>query len=84
MNVAELITWLQTQDQEAIVQVLVHSSGTGYYDQGGNVMVQDFTPDGEWGVYDHYEYTDFRDNQFVKPDAPYYNKRYLQFGTKDN
>lgn len=80
MNVAELITWLQTQDQEAIVQVLVHFSSSGYYDQGGNVQIEDFASVDGW----HYEYTDFRGNQYVKPDAPYYNKRYLQIGTKDN
>lgn len=84
MNVAELITWLQTQDQEAIVQVLVHSSGTNHCEQGGTVSVEDFTLAGDWGVPYHYEYTDFRGNQYTKPDAPYYNKRYLQIGTKDN
>lgn len=41
---------VHTQEQEAIVDVLVHSRG----------------------------------NQYVKDDAHYYNKRYLQLGTKDN
>lgn len=36
MNVRELIEWLQTQPQEAIVEVLQHTSVSGYYDQGGN------------------------------------------------
>lgn len=43
MNVAELIQWLQTQDQTATVEVLSHKSGSGYYDQGGWCNVEDFT-----------------------------------------
>lgn len=45
MNVAELIEWLKTQDQRAIVEVIRHTSGTGYYDQGGNVSVVEFSPE---------------------------------------
>ena len=85
MIVAEFIEWLKTQDQGAIVEVLVHSSGTGYYDQGGNVTTEEFDPSQTY--YDcskYHEYTDFRSNQFVKEDHPCYNKRFLQLGTKDN
>ena len=85
MIVAEFIEWLQTQDQEAVVEVLYHTSGTGYYDQGGNVTTQDFDPtDLMWGCSKSFDYVDFRNNQFVKEDHPYYNKRILQLGTKDN
>lgn len=42
MNVAELIEWLQKQDQTATVEVLSHNSGSGYYDQGGWCTVKDF------------------------------------------
>jgi hypothetical protein len=35
MKVSEFIEWLKTQDQDATVEVVVHESGTGYYDQGG-------------------------------------------------
>lgn len=35
MNVAEMIEWLKTQPQDARVEVLSHSRGSGYYDQGG-------------------------------------------------
>lgn len=80
MLVKEFIKWLETQDQEAIVEVIVHSSGSGYYDQGGTVTTEEFTD----SPYAHYEYTDFRGNQCVKDDAHYYNKRYLQIGSKDN
>ena len=80
MLVKDFIKWLETQDQEATVEVLHHSSGTSYYDQGGNVSTKEFTD----SPYAHYEYTDFRGNQYVKDDAHYYNKRCLQLGTKDN
>lgn len=39
MIVNELVAWLLTQDQGAIVEVLEHKCGTGYYDQGGNTRI---------------------------------------------
>lgn len=85
MIVADFIKWLETQDQGAIVEVLVHSSGTGYYDQGGNVSIEEFDPtDESYGCSRHFEYTDFTNNQFVKEDNPCHNKRFLQLGTKEN
>lgn len=44
MDVKSFIEWLQTLPQDAIVQVIHHSSGTGYYDQGGNIDIRDFVP----------------------------------------
>ena len=43
MNVASLIEWLQTLPQDAKVQTLEHHGGGGYYEQGGNCYVVDFT-----------------------------------------
>ena len=79
MTVAEMIEWLKTQDQEAIVQVVRHESGRGYYDQGGNTSIVDFdiTDDNLM------TYTNFRCNSTVKPDDDLYNKRYLLLGEKD-
>lgn len=66
MNVKEMISWLQTQDQEAIVQVVVHSSGRGYYDQGGNAHVENFTTNiGRYGLPTHYEYDDCCGKSFL-------------------
>lgn len=48
MNVSEFIEWLQTMPQGAKIQVLSHTSGSGYYDQGGNCKVVDFEPTGLW------------------------------------
>lgn len=78
MNVAELIEWLKTQDQGATVEVIYHTSGRGYYDQGGNVSIVDFDPA------KHADYTEMRGNPFAKPDAPYFNQRTLLLGSKDN
>jgi len=44
LTVAELIQWLQTQHQYAIVNVVAHSTGSGYYDQGGNARIVEFDP----------------------------------------
>ena len=44
MTVNELVTWLLTQDQGAIVEVLEHKTGTGYYDQGGTTHSVNFDP----------------------------------------
>lgn len=78
MKVRELIEWLSAfEDQDADVEVVSHTSGTGYYDQGGNVSVVAFEPE------KHTEYTDMRGNPFVKPDAPYYQSRTLLLGAVD-
>lgn len=81
MIVKDFIAWLQTQDQEAIVEIVNHRSGGSYYEQGGTASWDDFDKDKQW---EHWEYVDFRDNQFVKPHADYFGKRYLRIGGKDN
>lgn len=73
MTVRELIEWLNTQDQEATVQVIQHTRGRGWDDQGGNATTVNFTPDLS-------EYTDLRGNQYITPDKSYYNQRTLLLG----
>lgn len=73
MTVTEFIEWLKTQDQEAIVLCLAHESSNSYYEQGGICSEKEFIPD-------YSNYTDFRGNKNVKPDATYFNKRYLLIG----
>ncbi len=73
MKVAEFIEWLKTQDQEAIVECVVHESNGSYYEQGGTCTTEEFTEELS-------EYTDFRGNEYVKSSQPYYNKRYLLVG----
>lgn len=43
MNIKQFIEFLQTLPQDATVQVLSHSRGYGYYMQGGECTVEDFT-----------------------------------------
>jgi hypothetical protein len=73
MKVSEFIEWLKTQDQDSIVQCVVHNPSGGYYEQGGTAAVKEFTPEFS-------EYTDFRDNQFVGPNDLLFGKRYLLIG----
>lgn len=84
MKVSEFIEWLKTQDQDAIVECLVHTGGTGYYDQGGNVVVEDFTSEVLYEtVGKHFEYTNFAGNPYVRPDKAWYGKKYLLIGSRD-
>jgi hypothetical protein len=79
MKVKELVEWLSAfGDQDADVEVVRHTNGSGYYDQGGNASQVKFDP-----AY-HAEYTDMRGNQFVKPDAPHYNARTLLLGAMND
>lgn len=84
MQVSEFIEWLQTQPQDAIVEVVYHKSGCGYYDQGGNARSVGFDPsEGEYGVPRHWSYTDFRGNYWVKESEPHFGKHYLLLGGLD-
>lgn len=86
MNVKELITWLQAfPDQEAVVQVMKHDNNSGsYYCQGGTMEIIDFNPEGAYTSYNEgYEYTDFRENPFVKENCPHYNLRTLLLGERN-
>ena len=82
MNIKQFIEFLQTLPQDATVQVLSHSRGTGYYDQGGNCTVEDFTDKyvndlefasgTKWAYGEHYEFTTDSSGQM-----------YLQLGVMD-
>ena len=68
MLVSEMIDWLKTQDQDAVVQVVVKG------------VIKEFNPHvGEYYP-EHWEYTDFRANRFVKETDEEYNMRYLLLG----
>lgn len=43
-TVAEMIEWLKTQPQEATIEMLSHSKGSDYYDQGGWCTQKPFDP----------------------------------------
>lgn len=73
MNVKELIEWLKSQDQDATVRVIGVKEGD-YYTQAGVPKAVDFDPD------EYSEYTDFRENPFVKDGDPRKEKRTLTLG----
>ena len=65
-------------DQDADVEVLYHTSGTGHYDQGGNAGPVPIDP----AI--HAEYTDLRGNPHIKPSESYFNRRTLLLGSMNN
>lgn len=44
MNVKQLREWLKQFPDNTTVEVVVHTSGLGYYDQGGNATTEIFEP----------------------------------------
>lgn len=61
MNVGEFKEWLNQFDDETIVEIVYHTRGMGYYDQGGNATTVEFNPtSNEWGCTNgHYEYNQY-------------------------
>ena len=57
MRVFELIEWLQTQPQDAIVEVVMHRRGTSYYEQGGWASTQEFKAEVKTSKCDGYAYS---------------------------
>lgn len=61
MTAADLIKWLEKVPPDTVIQVIYHTSGRSYYDQGGNVEIVDFcpgeaTPENNWVTHwDYYE-----------------------------
>lgn len=75
MTVAEFIDFLKTQDQAAHVRCIEHSSGRGYYDQGGNIREVAFDPA------KHVELTDFTSPAFAG--QPYHGTKDLLIGSRE-
>jgi hypothetical protein len=92
MNVKEFREFLAQFDDDTIVECVFHSSGSGYYDQGGNAYVVEFSPDIKYLIMtgqpycanSHFDYTDFTGNPHVKPTDERYNKKYLSIGSINN
>ena len=78
MKVREMAKWLaEFEDQDADVEVVRHTSGSGFYDQGGNASLVLFDPARHAG------YTDMRGNPHVPAGALYENARTLLLGELD-
>jgi hypothetical protein len=76
MLVSEFIEWLKTQDQGAVVEVIVQSE-PALYQAYGKCVAECLDIEND----DHIEYTDFRGNGFVKKDSDCFNRRYLTLGS---
>lgn len=62
MKLKEFKEWLNQFSDDTLIEVVYHTNGHGYYDQGGNAIITEFNPDlGEWGYCGngHCEYTDY-------------------------
>lgn len=70
-TVRQLIEFLQTQDQDAVVDILVGEQ-SGFGDSFFRKNLE---------LTEDVEYTDFRGNQFVHPTSAHYNQRYLFLGS---
>ena len=75
MTVADLITFLQTQDPTAQVEVIEHTAGRGYYDQGGNAREVPFDP------VKHTNLTDYTRPTFAS--LPCYGTKVLLLGSRE-
>lgn len=80
MTVNEFIEWLKTMPQDAQVNVLCHDSYSDYCTQGGTCSEIPFIEEGDKNGNECFSFVDFSGNQFVKPDAPYYGKKFLTIG----
>lgn len=76
MNVKQMIEWLQTQPQDAIVEVVCTDTGNGYH-QDTSVSTRKFDPT------EHVELYDWTGNKYVEPGDPHYNKKVLTLGKND-
>jgi hypothetical protein len=64
-------------DQEAVIEVVVHQGGSGYYTQGGIAAAVEFNPEL------HTDYTDLRGNPRIPLRSECYGKRTLLLGEID-
>lgn len=85
MNRKQFQEWLNQFDEDTVIEIVYHTDGHGYYDQGGNATTQLFDVDGfceDPKLYDNgqWEYTDLTNNYFVKEGHPYFGKKTLLIG----
>lgn len=91
MNRIEFQEWLNRFDEDTVIECVMHTSGHGYYDQGGNATTKVFNPDMLFGSESkihacgnqHFDYSDFTTNQFVREGQPHFGKKILLIGGYD-
>jgi hypothetical protein len=77
-TIKELKEWLNRFPEDTIIEVGIQERAGNYEAYGAVKFESPKLEDNDSGK--GWEFTDFRNNQFVKEDAPYYRKCYLKFG----
>ena len=77
-TVKDLKKWLERFPEDTLVEFGVQETATGYESYGPVNFVSPKLEDSDNG--DSWEFMDFKNNRFVKPDSEYYKKAYLQLG----
>jgi hypothetical protein len=77
-TIKEFKKWLEQFPEDTIVEVAIQESPSGW-ESCGPVRFQEFEiPTEMWG--DGFDFLDFRNSKFSKPDDPYFGKCFLELG----
>lgn len=79
MNRKEFQEWLEQFPEETIIEVMVQEEAYDYQSYGVSRAVT-FSSEEKF-EFEHFEFIDFVDNQFIKEDSPLYNKKILTLGS---
>ena len=77
-TVKELREWLKRFPDDTEVEFAVQAPSRGYESYGPVNFISPELDDSNGG--DGWEFSDFRNNQFVKPSDPMFGKTYLNIG----
>ena len=80
VTVADFRKWLEQFPDDAEVLVAVQQEASGYQSFGEVKFEEPELSGHDLGK--GWEYTDFNGNQFVKPDAHHFGKRFLYIGER--
>jgi len=74
----DLQEWLNRFPEDTIIEFGIQQEAGGYQSYGSVEFETPILEDSDIG--DGWEFSDFRNNQFVKPDAKHFGKCYLRIG----
>ena len=77
-TIKEFKEWLNRFPEDTIVEVGIQQKAGNYEAYGAVEFVSPKLEESDYG--DGWEFTDFRNNQFVKEDSPRFGKCYLSLG----
>jgi hypothetical protein len=76
----EFIEWLNRFPDETIIEVGIQGTSGNYESYGWLNFVSPILTDSDVG--DGWEFSDFKNNKFVKETDEYYNKSFLRLGER--